>query len=87
MNQFSMFRPPGGARGGVAPKPKKAEKKNTDIFGDGPLPRSPGLHPPADGEREGGLGLADTQKMDFSSLMEANGGEMLHIQNQPPQKI
>jgi hypothetical protein len=85
MNQFSMFRPPGGARG--APKPKKAEKKNTDIFGDGPLPRSPGLHPPADGEREGGLGLADTQKMDFSSLMEANGGEMLHIQNQPPQKI
>lgn len=58
MSQFPMFRPPGGARG--VPKPKKAEKKNTDIFGDGPAPRSPGLQPPADGELEGGLGLADT---------------------------
>lgn len=85
MNQLSMFRPPGGARG--APKPKKAEKKNTDIFGDGPLPRSPGLQPSADVERDGGLGLADTQKMDFSSLMEANGGEIVEIQNRPLQKI
>lgn len=51
MSQFSMFRPPGGARG-IVSKPKKAEKKNTDIFGDGILPRSPGLHPSADGERE-----------------------------------
>ena len=49
-----LFRnPPVGAFRGT--KPKKAEKKNTDIFGDSPLPRTPRATDPADHD-----GLADT---------------------------